>query len=207
MIKHIRQNINKPTCGAVCIRMIFNHRKIKGSIGHIYENISDSSCIDSMRMCKNILMLRYLLKMGFQTCVVSVDKPEEVLQICRENKINVICHIRPDVLLDGFGHYVLYLDHDNKNIYINDPAQKYGRTSVKIDKFKKQLKPSAFSGVVEKNTFILVNTYKKKLPEIEIDCDRNEDIKINCFECIKDYVRKIICPEHDHFVNVKKSRK
>ena len=199
-IKHIKQNLNDNTCGAVCLRMIFNYRKIKGSIDHIYDNISDDETF-GIRLCKNILILRYLMRRGFQCCVVSVNNLEKVLDIASKNKINVIFNMRPDINSDG-GHYVLFLRRINKFVCVNDPAKARGNTLMSITKLKKCLTPVEFSPIVEKNTLVLVNTYTQKLETINFKCSIDGNANIECFKCISRYVKKIICPKHDHFNSI-----
>lgn len=196
-IRHIRQNPNDNTCGAVCLKMIFNYRRIKGSIDDIYDNISDDKTF-GMRLCKNILILRYLIKRKFQCCVVSVENLEKVLDIASENKINVIFNMRPDINSDG-GHYVLFLKRINKFVCVNDPAKSHGNTIMSITKLKKCLTPAEFSPIVEKNTLVLVSTYKQKLKTVKFKCDIDDNVNIECFKCISNHVRKIICAKHDHF--------
>lgn len=202
MIKHLRQNPEKPTCGAVCLRMIFQHRKIKGSIKNIYENISDVG-ICGFRECKNILILKYLLNLGFQACVVSVTNLEKVLDACSKNNINVIFNQRVNLEL-SCGHYVLYLKRDNNFVYVNDPLKKFGGAPIKISKLKKLLTPEGCFDIPEENTLILVNTYKKKLDMIDCVCRNGDEEAVNVryFECVSSYVKKIVCPTHNHFIYV-----
>lgn len=202
-IEHLRQNPKEPTCGAVCLKMIFKHIGIDISVEEIYKNISDAEML-GIRVCKNILMLRYLLDLGFQTCVVSVRRLKKVLDICSENNINVIFNQRAKLEPFSSGHYVLYLNRDDKFVYVNDPLEKSGGTPVKISKLKKLLDPSECFDIPEKNTLILINA-REKLDTIDYVCkDYYENpVTVKCFKCIDGYVRKIICPTHDHFIDIR----
>jgi ABC-type bacteriocin/lantibiotic exporter with double-glycine peptidase domain len=198
-IDHISQKDNI-SCGAVCIEMIFKHHKIKVPCEHILYDISsfNGKLLDG---CFNLLILRYLVKLGFQTSVTSVTDLENPLKICDLNKIYVIFNLKSNEYSEK-GHYVLYLGIIKDKIYYNDPAHISGRSFRCVCNFKKLLEPNNM--VKQKNTLILINLRKEKLPESKLVCEKG--IESQTFSCISEYVTKILNLKHGEWLRVNNNR-
>jgi len=175
--------------------MLYEFYNIDVSYNEIWKEISLSDTTNPMnRHCFNYLMIKHLLKNGYQAVAVSVNDLSLTLSACKENGIDVILNHRRKKN-HSQGHYSVYLGSDYKNIHVNDPEKASGDSVVKFVELRRLMSDFPKSDeIVRANTLILINFIKPMLPTKEIVC---EDKTIELFDCLVEYSTELVCYHHN----------
>ena len=193
-IPHVKQPKGERSCGAACIKMLYEHRGISALYKEIWQDISLPGAIQPLnRYCRNGLIIRHLIKNGFQAVGVSVCDVQAVLAICEENGMYGLLNHR---LSAGSieGHYSIYLYSDYKGIHINDPEKPAGNRVIRDEEMRRLMADTPPSDeIVQKNTLILINMAQQKLPVVMAHCGSE---KVEILECVKNHTVKVLCHYH-----------
>lgn len=194
------------SCGAVCINMLEAARDTQRNEMDVYNKISQGHS-NGERLCRTSLMLKYFLDKGYQACIVCVNKYRKVLKACTKNNIHAIMLIRQNTF-SPFGHFVVYRGLLDDKVYVNDPAIGDRVRAISVKELKKLAKESAFYGITQKNTLLLVNLNSDIiLPQKTVSAyDPYIDNKISgkVFSCIKKYTKRVLLGENEIWKKINK---